>query len=32
MPVLVDGAALPKTADLPETLAKLTRRQAVEIS
>jgi uncharacterized protein YecT (DUF1311 family) len=32
IPVLVDGAALPKIANLPETLAKLTRRQAVEIS
>jgi uncharacterized protein YecT (DUF1311 family) len=32
IPVLVDGAALPKTGDLPETLAKLTRRQAIEIS
>jgi TIR domain len=32
IPVLVDGAALPKTADLPESLAKLTRRQAIEIS
>jgi uncharacterized protein YecT (DUF1311 family) len=32
IPVLVDGAALPKTGDLPETLAKLVRRQAIEIS
>jgi uncharacterized protein YecT (DUF1311 family) len=32
IPVLVDGAALPKDGDLPECLAKLIRRQAVEIS
>ncbi len=32
IPVLVDGATLPKSGDLPETLAKLTRRQAIEIS
>ena len=32
IPVLVDGATLPKSGDLPPTLAKLTRRQAIEIS
>jgi hypothetical protein len=32
IPVLVDGAILPKSSDLPEGLAKLTRRQAIEIS
>jgi uncharacterized protein YecT (DUF1311 family) len=32
IPVLVDGATLPKDGDLPEGLAKLIRRQAVEIS
>jgi uncharacterized protein YecT (DUF1311 family) len=32
IPVLVDGATLPKDGDLPESLAKLTRRQAIEIS
>ncbi len=32
IPVLVDGAILPKGSDLPESLARLTRRQAIEIS
>jgi TIR domain len=32
IPVLVDSAILPKSSDLPESLAKLTRRQAIEIS
>ncbi len=32
VPILVDGAALPKAADLPPDLAAITRRQAVEIS
>jgi hypothetical protein len=32
IPVLVDGAAMPHPTDLPESLAKLVRRQAVEIS
>jgi hypothetical protein len=32
IPVLVDGAAMPHPTDLPESLAKLVRRQAVEVS
>jgi hypothetical protein len=32
IPVLVDGAAMPHPTDLPESLAKLIRRQAVEVS
>jgi TIR domain len=32
IPVLVDGAPMPQPADLPESLKKLTRRQAIEIS
>ncbi|MCW5950888.1 MAG: toll/interleukin-1 receptor domain-containing protein [Propionibacteriaceae bacterium] len=32
VPILVDGAALPRAADLPPDLAAITRRQAVEIS
>jgi hypothetical protein len=32
IPVLVDGAVMPHPADLPESLKKLTRRQAIEIS
>lgn len=32
VPILVDGAKLPKAADLPPDLAGFTRRQAVEIS
>ena len=32
IPVLVDGAAPPQAADLPESLKKLARRQAIEIS
>ena len=31
IPVLVGGAAMPRTEDLPESLAPLTRRQAIEI-
>ena len=32
IPVLVDGAAMPLPEDLPDSLKKLIRRQAVEIS
>ena len=32
VPILVDGAKLPKAAELPPDLAAITRRQAVEIS
>jgi uncharacterized protein YecT (DUF1311 family) len=32
IPVLVDGASLPKIEDLPPSLQTLTRRQAIEIS
>jgi TIR domain len=32
IPVLVDGAALPHAADLPDSLKKLVRRKAIEIS
>lgn len=32
VPILVDGAKLPKAADLPPDLVAITRRQAVEIS
>ncbi len=32
IPVLVDGAALPQAAELPDGLKKLVRRQAIEIS
>ena len=32
IPVLVDGAAMPHPEDLPDSLKKLIRRQAVEIS
>ena len=32
IPVLVDGASLPKSDDLPRSLKTLTRRQAIEIS
>ena len=32
IPVLVDGAAMPRAEDLPESLRKLTRRQGIEIS
>jgi len=32
IPVLVDGAAMPHPEDLPESLKKLIRRQAVEIT
>jgi TIR domain/Sel1 repeat len=31
IPVLIDGARLPKRAELPEDIASLTRRQAVEV-
>jgi TIR domain len=32
IPVLVDGAPMPRAEDLPESLRKLTRRQGIEIS
>ena len=32
IPVLVDGATMPRTDDLPESLKKLTRRNGIEIS
>jgi hypothetical protein len=32
IPILVDGASMPHSADLPETLARLVRRQALELS
>jgi hypothetical protein len=32
IPVLVDGAAMPRAEHLPESLKKLTRRQGIEIS
>ena len=32
IPVLVDGAAMPRAEDLPECLKKLVRRQGIEIS
>jgi len=32
IPVLVQGAAMPKSADLPEDITTLSRRQAIELS
>jgi hypothetical protein len=32
IPVLVDGARMPRKQDLPEALAPLTRRNAIELS
>ena len=32
IPVLVDGAAMPKSKDLPDTLKKLSRKQGIEVS
>jgi len=32
IPVLLEGAAMPRPEDLPESLKKLSRRQAIEIS
>jgi TPR repeat protein len=32
IPILVDGATMPRPDDLPDTLKKLTRRQGIEIS
>jgi hypothetical protein len=32
IPILVDGARMPRTDELPESLAKLVRRQALEFS
>jgi hypothetical protein len=32
IPVLVDGARMPKTGELPDSLKMLTRRQGIEIS
>src|ERR1700733_9408260 len=32
IPVLVDGARMPRAEELPPSLAKLTRRQALELS
>ena len=32
IPVLVDGATMPKREDLPDSLKKLARRQGIEIS
>jgi hypothetical protein len=32
IPVLVDGAAMPRPDDLPDSLKKLVRRQGIEIS
>ena len=32
IPVLVDGAPMPQAGELPDSLKKLTRRQAIEIS
>ena len=32
IPVLVDGALMPKREDLPASLQRLRRRQAIEIS
>jgi hypothetical protein len=32
IPVLVDGAPMPQSGELPDSLKKLTRRQAIEIS
>jgi hypothetical protein len=32
IPVLVDGASMPNPGELPASLAKLTRRQALELS
>jgi TPR repeat protein len=32
IPILVDGAAMPRPDDLPDSLKKLTRRQGIEIS
>lgn len=32
IPVLVDGAAMPKSEDLPDSIKKLARRQGIEVS
>jgi hypothetical protein len=32
IPILVDGASMPHAAELPESLARLVRRQALELS
>jgi hypothetical protein len=32
IPILVDGASMPDTAELPKSLARLVRRQALELS
>ena len=32
IPILVDGASVPKSSDLPESLHSLTRRNALKIS
>jgi len=32
IPILVDGARMPRVAELPRSLAKLVRRQALELS
>lgn len=32
IPVLVDGAVLPRAEELPDSLKRLTRRQAIEVS
>ncbi|HXU07913.1 MAG TPA: hypothetical protein VN743_02875, partial [Blastocatellia bacterium] len=32
IPVLVQGASMPRSQDLPESLAKLSRRNALELS
>ena len=32
IPILVDGARMPRAADLPRSLAKLVRRQSLELS
>ena len=32
IPVLIDGAAMPRASDLPDSLKKLVRRQYVEVS
>jgi TIR domain len=31
IPVLVDGASIPKTSELPDSLKPLVRRQAIEV-